>query len=209
MRVRPQATSLAVWGVPSPVVAGRRFTVQVGAKSTANCALAGRAIEICDHAGAVAARGILGDATLPGTRGLYWTEIGLIAPENTGVTTWSVRFEASELDLPHDSAAAQFGIAVVPAPQHVLSVRVIEQATAAPVADAELRLVEPELGAYRGTTGPAGLAEIALPKGRYELNVWKAGYQAPPRPVEVATDAFVQVEALLVPDEDPDARWKM
>jgi hypothetical protein len=206
---RPQATSLAVWDVPSPVVAGARFTIKAGAKSTADAALAHCPVEICDHTGAVVAHGTLGDTPWPGTEALYWTGLELIAPEREGVATWSVRFEASELDLPHEGAATQFSIAVTPPPEHTLNVQVVEQATAAPIADAELRLVESRLGAYRGTTGPSGRAEIALPKGRYELHVWKTGYEAPPRPIEIDTDAFLRVEALAVPEEDPDARWKM
>jgi hypothetical protein len=120
------------------------------------------------------------------------------------MATWLARFEASELDLPHDRATTSFSVAVVRPPEHVLSVRVIEQATAEPIPDVELRL-----GAYRGTTGASGLAEIALPKGRYELRLWKVGFEAPPRPVEVGADAFVEIEALVVPEEDPDARWRM
>jgi hypothetical protein len=30
-----------------------------------------------------------------------------------------------------------------------------------------------------------------------------------PRPLEIDADAFVEIEALVVPEEDPDARWKM
>jgi len=204
VRVRAQATSLAAWDVPSPVVAGRRFTVKAGAKSTANRPLAGLAIEIRDAAGAMAGRGQLGATPWPGTDALYWTEIELTAPPHAGPATWSIRFEASELDLPHESSATSFRAMVVPAPEHRLKIKVVEQATAAPLADVELRL-----GAYRGTTGPTGLAEIALPKGRYQLSVWKAGYDAPPRPVEIGADAFVEIEALTVAEEDPDARWKM
>jgi hypothetical protein len=120
------------------------------------------------------------------------------------MVTWSARFEASELNLPHDGATTSFSVAVVRPPEHVLSVRVIEQATAAPIPDVELRL-----GAYRGTTGASGLAVIALPKGRYELRLWKVGFEAPPRPVEIGADAFVEIEALVVLEEDPDARWRM
>jgi hypothetical protein len=204
MRVTPQATSLAVWDVPSPVVADTRFVIKAGAKSAANATLARCAIEVCDEAGEVAGRGVLSDAPLPGTGALYWTDIPLQAPPTEGVATWTARFEASELDLPHDGAQTSFSAAVVRPPEHVLSVKVIEQATAAPIPDVELRL-----GAYRGTTGASGLAEIALPKGRYELRVWKVGFEAPPRPVELDADAFVEIEALVVPEEDPDARWRM
>jgi hypothetical protein len=204
VRVTPQATSLAVWDVPSPAVAGTPFVIKAGAKSAVDTTLAGCTVEVCDEAGQVAGRGVLGDAPLPGTGALYWTDVRLQAPRAEGVATWSVQFDASELDLPHDGAATSFSVAVVPASEHVLSVKVIEQATAAPIADVELRL-----GAYRGITGASGLAQIALPKGRYELRVWKVGFEAPPRPVEIGADAFVEIEALVVPEEDPDARWRM
>lgn len=204
VRVIPQSTSLAVWDVPSPATAGTRFTVKVGAKSAVDTALARCAIEVCDDAGEVVGRGTLGDASLPGSGALYWTDVELEAPRTEGVATWSVRFAASELDLPHDGASTSFSIAVARPPEHVLSVKVIEQATAAPIPDVELRL-----GAFRGTTGASGLAEIALPKGRYELHLWKVGFEAPPRPLEIDADAFVEIEALVVPEEDPDARWKM
>jgi hypothetical protein len=52
VRVTPQATSLAVWDVPSPVVAGTRFVIKAGAKSAANATLAGRAIESATMQGA-------------------------------------------------------------------------------------------------------------------------------------------------------------
>ena len=202
--VMPQATSLAVWAVPSPVVVGQRFAVKAGAKSTADCALAGLCIEVCDHSGAVAARGRLSDMPWPGTAALHWTELDLAAPPAEGIATWSVRFEAAGLDLPHDGAATAFSVAVVRPPEHTLTVKVIEKETAAPVADVELRL-----GAFRGTTGASGVAEIRMPKGNYQLQLWKVGYAAPPRPVEIGADAFVQIEALAIPEEDPDARWKM
>jgi hypothetical protein len=204
MRVTPQATSLAVWEMPSPAVAGSRFAIKVGAKSTADAALAGCAIEVCDTAGGVVGHGVLSDAPLPGTGALYWTDVELEAPRTEGVATWSVRFAPSELDLPHDGASTSFSVAVARPREHVLSVKVVEQATSVPIPDVELRL-----GPFRGTTGASGLAEIALPKGRFELHVWKVGFEAAPRPVEIDSDAFVEIEALVVPEEDPDARWKM
>jgi hypothetical protein len=204
VRVMPQATSLAVWDVPSPVVAGTRFVIKAGAKSTANVALAGGAIEVCTETGDIAGRGVLSDAPLQDTGALYWADIQLKAPRAEGLRTWLARFEASDLNLPHEGATTSFSVAVVRPPEHVLSVRVIEQATAEPIPDVELRL-----GAYRGTTDASGLAEIALPKGRYELRLWKVGFEAPPRPVEIGADAFVEIEAVVVPEEDPDARWRM
>jgi hypothetical protein len=204
VRVRPQATSLAVWDVPSPVVAGSRFVIKAGAKSAADCPLADRVIEACDRTMARVSRGTLSAAPLPGTAALYWCALELTAPAREGLATFAVRFAAEGLDLPHEDAVTTFATAVVPPPEHRLTVRLVERETATPIADAELRL-----GPYRGTTGPAGVAEIALPKGRYELNVWKVGYEAPSRPLDIAADAVVEIEALPVAEEDPDARWKM
>src|SRR5262249_467152 len=53
----PHTTSFAVWAIPEPATAGERFTVKVGAKSSGDCALAGRRIEVRDAAGALVATG--------------------------------------------------------------------------------------------------------------------------------------------------------
>ena len=50
---------------------------------------------------------------------------------------------------------------------------------------------ELRLGAYRAMTGQAGLAQIRMPKGTYELHVWKVGYEAPPRTVEIDDDVSI------------------
>lgn len=71
-------------------------------------------------------------------------------------------------------------------PEHRLSVRVVEQETAAPVENA---LVRP--GPYRTATGGSGIAELALPKGSYALNVWKSGYEAPITAITVDADLAV------------------
>jgi hypothetical protein len=203
VRTAPQATSLAAWDVPSPVIAGARFTIRAGAKSAGDCALAGQAIEVCDGDGVVA-RGVLGDAPLPGTAALYWTALDCTAPAEPGLASWSVRFAADGVALPHEGAAVTFSLAVVPAPECRLIVKVVEQESSAPIADVALRL-----GAYRATTSETGVAEIALPKGRYELQAWKVGYDAPPRPIALDADAVVEIAATVVPEEDPDARWRM
>ena len=180
-----------------------QFKVKIGAKSSAGCGLKGRGVEVLRD-GKVVARGALGDAPFPGTAALYWTELELAAPQEAGMASWTVRFEADGLDLPHEGASSTFSAAIVPPPDHTLTVKVIEKDSAAPVEEALVRL-----GAYRAETGRAGFAEVRLPKGRYELNVWKAGYEIQPTTLDLDRDASVEIEALLVPEEDPDARWKM
>jgi hypothetical protein len=200
----PHGTSLAVWDIPSPIVKGERFAIKVGAKSGANAELKGLEIAIVDNSDALVARGRLRDTPWPGTTALYWDEVEMPAPAEVGLSRWSVRFAPAGLALPHDGTAAEFTAAIVPTPQHRLTVKVIEQASKTPIEDVQIRL-----GAFRGATGPSGLAEVMMPKGHYDLQIWKAGYEAPARPVDIDADLAVEIEAALLPEEDPDAAWTM
>src|SRR5207302_8959465 len=132
------------------------------AKSAGGSSLAGTAIEVCDEAGEVLARGELNDTPWPGTDALYWTEVALRAPATAGLRIWSVKFAAAGLELPHDASSASFSIAVVDPPEHRLTVKVVAKETQAPIEDAVVCL-----GAYRASTGPFGVAEVMMPKGTY------------------------------------------
>jgi methionine-rich copper-binding protein CopC len=204
VRTRPHDTSLAAWAIPSPVVTGRTFAVKVGAKSTAGCDLAGTRIAVCDEAGAELASGVLGATPWPGTNALYWCELTLADPTDAGMYAWTVRFDAADLALAHRGASSRFSIAIVRPPEHRLTVKVIERASATPIENALVRL-----GAYRAATGGSGVAELLLPKGAYDLDVWKSGYEAPTTPVVIDTDLTVDVAITAVQEESPDAAWQM
>jgi hypothetical protein len=204
LRTKPHATSLAVWEVPSPVVMGEKFRIKAGAKSSGACALEGKAIEVIDQAGTAVAQGSLGATPWPGTSALYWVELELIAPGEEGLAWWSVRFAAAETELPHAGSSSRFSIAVVRPPAHLLAVEVLEKESGAPIADAQIHL-----GAYAAATDPSGHAEVAMPKGTYDLTVWKVGYDAPGRIVDIRGDTTVKIEAVVVPPENPDAPWMM
>ena len=204
IRAVPHATSLAVWAVPAAVAAGARFSVKAGAKSSGACDLAGSRIEICDAAGAVLASGCLGAQPWPGSEALHFAELTLTAPPREGLLMLSARFAGAGATVPHEAAASEFSVAVVRPPEHRLRVKVVACETADPIGDADIRV-----GAERAVTDASGVAEIGMGAGRYQLVVWKAGYQAPPTTVEIGGDAFVQVEVAALPEEDPDARWKM
>jgi hypothetical protein len=204
VRTIPHGTSLAVWAVPSPVVMGARFTVKVGAKSAAGCELRAKKIQISDQTGTVVAHGNLQETPWPGTSALYWTEVELPAPTQEGMFWWSVNFAGAQLETPHEGASSKFSVAVVKPPEHRLTIEVLEKDTKAPIADAQVRL-----GAYGAATDPSGRAEVAMPKGTYDLTVWKAGYEAPGLTVDIDADVSIQVEAVIVPPENPDAAWLM
>jgi hypothetical protein len=48
-----------------------------------------------------------------------------------------------------------------------------------------------------------------MPKGTYDLTIWKVGYDAPSQIVDVSEDISIQIEAEIVPPENPDAAWIM
>ena len=191
-------TSLAVWDIPIPA-AGQRYSLKVGAKSSAGCALGGRRIEVLDGEAVVAAAH-LGGAPWPGTDALFWAEVELCAPDTPALVTLVVRFDAAHLDEPHEGVSSPFKVAVVARPEHTLTVKVT--ADGVPVEDAIVRL-----GPTRATTNASGVAAVKLAQGRYELIVWKAGYDAPTMPLTIDADAFVQIDARAVAEPNPDAAW--
>jgi hypothetical protein len=193
-------TSLAVWDIPPAVAAGERYSVKLGAKSSAGCALGGCRAEVRDEAGTVLGYGRLGDVPWPETSGLYWAEIELIAPQQPGPVTLLTRLELAELEEPHDGASAPFSVSVVARAEHLLTVTVVSGGR--PVDEAYIRL-----GPYRATTDAAGVARVRLARGDYELVVWKAGYDTAPVRLAIAADTAVQVDARAMPQDDPDAVW--
>jgi hypothetical protein len=202
VRIIPHDTSLAVWGVPSPVVIGHPFRIQVGATCSAGCDLKGKEIQVCDETGASLACATLGETPWDGTRALYWTDVDLVAPATEGAASWSIGFAPTELPLPHGSASARFGFETVKPPQYSVTVRVVQKDAGTPVEDAQVRL-----GVYFAYSDPTGLARVAMPRGTYSLDVLKTGYEARSRVLEVHDDVTVEVEVGAIPPENPDAYW--
>ena len=201
---RPLMSSLAIWSVPSPVVIGGRFTIKIGAKSSASRGLKGAKVEVMDDAGTLVGSGQLGDVPWEGTTALYWTEVELPAPSNEGIVSWSARFAPADIELPHDDAVACFSFAAVRSPDHRLTITLIEHETEKPIEHAHIRL-----GPFRSLTDACGVAELSMPKGTYEIRVWHAGYEAPPTTVDVFNDVTLRLVGVAVPEEDPSARFMM
>ena len=202
-RTKHHETGVAAWDNPSPVVIGESFRLKVGAKCTAACALTGNAIEIQDETGASVASAVLGETPWQGTTALYWTVVEVAAPAEPGIFRWSLHFPAAEPRVPHGSASCAFSFVTVLPPEHVVSVRVVERGTDLPIRDAHVRL-----GAYRGSTDETGLARFAVQTGEHRIFVWKPGYDASERTIDVRKDGHVQIEAAVLPEDDPDAYWQ-
>jgi len=204
LRTRAHVTSLAVWNCPAPVVIGETFRLKVGAQCSPGCtALPGSTIAICDESAAVLARAALGNAPWPGTQALYWAEIEAAAPRRQGLYAWTATFAARPPGTAHSQASFAFTVLADAPPAYLVTVAVVAAEKSQPLADAQVRL-----GARRAVTDGRGFAQLAVPGGTHELSVWKSGYEAPQRTVEVTRDATIAVEAVLLPVADPDSYWQ-
>ena len=195
-------TSLAVWDVPMPVIAGERFAIKVGAKSVSGRALAGFRVEVSDAAGAVVAIGTLGDAPFAGTEALYWTAFQVPAPAEEQLADYSVRLIPRPGEPAAEAVASRFSVAVAAKPEHKLHVKITERDTAAALGGVEIRL-----GSFHARTDKTGRAELRVCKGEYQLHLWRTAHIAQPQPIRIDGDASVALTMAHVPEEHPDARW--
>lgn len=195
-------TSIAVWGISSPVLMGDRFRITVGAKSSGKYNLRGARVAIYDQAGTEVIRGVLGVTSWPGTSGVYWAELDVTAPLEDGVVSWSVRLvEKKRAGTPRD-AFCSFDVVIVRPPEHFVTVIVREKATSAPIKDAGVRV-----GVYRADTDESGRARVGTAKGLSEVRVWKAGYKISPRIVDVFGDSTVEIDAVAIRSENACEQW--
>ena len=195
----PHRTSVAVWDVPSPAVIRSPFTVKVGVQCSALCQLTGQLVQVRDEAGTEVGEGRLGETPWPGTDALYEVTVALTAPDREGMFSWSVRFGATEPGLPHRESSATFTFRTARPAEHSVAVQVVQEETKDPLESADVRL-----GIYRARTDERGLVSLEVPKGTYEVDAWKAGFETVPQTVEVTGDVTLQVVARPVPEPDPD-----
>ncbi|MBI3950656.1 MAG: carboxypeptidase regulatory-like domain-containing protein [Acidobacteria bacterium] len=192
--VKPHTTSVVVWEIPSPVAMGSPFKIKVGVKCLAACQLTGQSIVVYDERGAKVAAGKLGETPWPQTSGLYWVEVGMTAPAVEGVYSWTAKFLASGLDLPHENASFSFSFRTARPPEHTVTVGVVDKNTKTSIKDADLRL-----NTYRASTNEDGMAKVRVPKGKYKLHVSKDGYETFQTTVEVTDDVTIKVLFVVKP----------
>ena len=198
----PHSTSMAIWDVPSsPVPFDHPFTVKVGVKCSAGCALGGQTVVVTDGSGTRMGQATMDETPWPGTVALYVAEVALVAPRAAGMSAWTGHFAEHDLPLPHDVASAAFTFVAAPRPEHELEIRVTDKDTNAPIGQVEIRC-----GCYRTSTNSDGFATLRLPAGKYDVNAWKLGYDdAEPTTVEVTRDLLLDLVTAATPKPDPDA----
>jgi hypothetical protein len=192
--VRPHATYVVAWDVPSDVVVRDRFRMKVGIKCSNGCHLANSNFGIYDHEGARVAVGTLSDERWPDTVGLYVAEVELEAPAAEGLHTWSVRRLQSDLGIPHAEGSVDFGLRVVGHPEHLVTIETVDKSTQIPVSGARV-VMHP----YRVVADEHGVARVRVAKGVYRLFVSQTNYLTSGLPVEVTEDMTARVELDLEP----------
>jgi len=167
-------TSIAVWGVPSPVVVSRRFAATVGVKCAAGCPLAGREVVVRDAVGADVGHGSLGESPAPGTRALYAAEVMLEAPAEEGVHAWTAAFGGTERDAapaqpsvsPQEASPSRAGQPAPPATPAPARRPPSEQAHPAAPAPAQQAACE-----HEGSVTTFGFRTVTRPEHRVTVTV--------------------------------------
>ena len=195
-KVVPHTFSMAVWDVPSPVATASSFHVKVGVRCSAACRLAGQVVEVRDETETKVAAGTLGDAPWAGTDALYWTAIELSAPATEGVSLRSVALGGAQRHLRHEGTPVTFSFRIDRAPEHAVTVKIVEKTTGTPVSDVEVRV-----GRYASSTDACGVATIALPKGTFEVSIRKDGFEARPFTLAVDDNLASDIEAVAGPTQ--------
>jgi hypothetical protein len=198
---KPHAASMSVWGFPSAIAAGERFSLKIGVKCSAGCKLAGRALCIFDHEGRQVGDGRLLDEVWPGTSALYFAELEAKAPLTTGTYEWQVKAPGSPFPPPHSAGACRLTINVVGLPDCELTVAAFDRATQMPIKGAHI-LVHP----YRTSTDETGVAKIKVIRGRYTLYVSGFNYLPCENTIDIDGDVVTRVELALEPEGHEDYR---
>jgi hypothetical protein len=201
-------TSLAIWDVPSPVVAGDRATLKIGITCSRGCNLTGTRIDVYDETGALVFGTDISSGPWPETDALYWADCGVAAPATEGEHAWHVRASVPDakersqgvpVNSPsHPGAASVLRFVVSRPPEHQLTIEVVEKGSGQPVGGVELRV-----GRFRAATTHAGVALVHVPGGVHGVSAWKAGYELLSTTIDVAGDATVRLEvaAALRPEQ--------
>jgi hypothetical protein len=187
--------SLAVWDLTSPVVVGRKATLNIGVACPSGCDLSGASIDVRDEAGAPVGKGTLGSTPWPDTTGLYWTHLEIAAPVGEGEHAWNVH--ATTLEPTHGHATSVVRFVACRPPDHGVTLEVIDKDSGLPLGGVELRV-----GRFRGTTNDVGIAHVEVPAGMYEVSGWKLGYDLISSTADVAGDVTIQLDVTRTSDPE-------
>ena len=192
--VKAHQISMSAWDIPEPAVIGKPFTIHVGAKCSAGCSLAGLSFVIQDHDHIIAASR-LWQQELTQTRGLYWAEQELVAPDVEGLHEWTAAVVPAELKFAHEVVAAAFPFYAAHPPDHTATIKVVDRDQETALKGAFIYLDR-----RRAATDEQGLARIHVARGTHEVSICKNHYEEFRTTIEVDGDVTVTAALKFDPD---------
>jgi hypothetical protein len=131
---------------------------------------------------------------------LYWAEVGLQAPAESGYYEWTAKYPPSESPVAHEGSTYTFAFTTGAAPEHVVTVDVTRGDTAEALSEADVTVMEKGGFPYRGRSDESGTAQVHVPKGDYIVYVVRDEYAPFEVEVSVGDDALVKAEMVYTPD---------
>ena len=164
--VKAHDVHLNAWDLPSTTTAGEAFKFHVGMKCSNGCKLDGGAFAVRDQRGTVVASGRLAGAIWPGSGALQYAEVRAVAPQDIGLHHWTLEFAGPSEGIAHSPGALSIPVRTVAAPDHEITVEVVDRESGAPLEGVNL-IMHP----YRATTDRNGMARMKVAADHYELHV--------------------------------------
>jgi hypothetical protein len=194
--VKPHATRLVIWDVPSTIASGETFRFKVGISCTSGCPQQGREFTVFDEDRQPVAAGRMDGNVWPGPTALTFAEVEVVAPGRQGLHNWEVEVPASNIRVPtadvplaHDGVSSTFAVRFVAPPDSVVRVRVTDKESRAPLEGATVVAFP-----YRAVTDEAGVAVLNVPRGQYRLQVSRSKYLAFGSSIEVTGETTANAE---------------
>lgn len=197
--VKPHATRLEVWDVPTAIEAGSAFSLKIGMKCSSECDLSGREFSIESEAGETLAEGTITGEIWPASTGLYWQSVRLVAPEEEGFRRWTLKARPARGAHAHGEAVTSFGVRTVPPADHVVRIEAFEVENETPLANMTVTMFP-----YRARTDESGVAEIHAAKGTYAIFVSGRGYYPVRREIDVTADMTTRAPLEAEPPQSSD-----
>lgn len=164
----PHETSMSVWDVPSPAVAGAEVCISVGVTCPAGCDLGGQEVVVCNEEGTEVARGALSEKA-HGTSNLWRAAVTFAMPETCGLHKWTARYAGA--DGAHPAADRGFSFSVVAdEPTCPVTVHVCAAFGEDALGRANVTVREAGKPPYRGVTGEDGSCVVYVPAGTYTVS---------------------------------------
>jgi hypothetical protein len=197
--VKAHDVYLNAWDIPSAIAPGEAFSFHVGIKCSGECKLGRRAFTVRDENGTVVATGRLRGAIWPGTSALHYAEVQAVAPPDIGIHHWTLEFAGSSRTIAHSGGSLCITVRTVVAPDHEITIEVVDRETGAPLEGAKL-IMHP----YRATTGRNGVARMKVAAGHYLLHA--SGVRRMPYRDNIDATSPVEIRILLA-EEQPESPW--